>query len=50
VNKQLNEFKENKNKQMNEIMKSIQDMKEEKIYMETVKNNQSKINNSQCPK
>jgi hypothetical protein len=47
MNKQLNEHKWNTNKKMNEIKKTIQDMKEEMDkYMETLKNNQSGINNS----
>jgi esterase/lipase len=47
VNKQLNELKENTNKQMNEIKKTMQGMNEEiNKNMETLKNNQSEINNS----
>jgi predicted nucleic acid-binding Zn-ribbon protein len=48
VNKQLNELKENTNKQMKlRRLSTIRHMKEEiNKDMETLKNNQSKINNS----
>jgi chromosome segregation ATPase len=46
VNKQLNERKENTNKQINEIKKTMQERNRKSIDMGTMKNNQSEINNS----
>jgi esterase/lipase len=47
MNKQLKELKENSNKQMNEIKKTMQDMKEViNKDIEILKNNQSEVNSS----